>query len=808
MRLFCQLLICTLVFVHAHGQLTDIAAIYSTDDELVHHLLFENPGEGFSKMDDAFTARAVDLPESYPQLTVTGDFTGDGLDEIAIFYDLQYAPNMNPDFTCSVIMVCRSAGDILIPSGTWFSSLDSLMDFGFVDFSVAADYNQDGLADIALFYNDPSSELQSVFVLESTGSGFSEAKTYYTTNRNEFNFTALSFACSGDFNGNGMPDVAVFYNYFGTAPDTKQSIFLFESNGNAFTLLADIYNGIKQDYDFSAMKFALAGDYNLDGYTDIAVLNEDPLSQNHSIPVFEGSGSGKITPGIYFTTPASALEFSHVKHALAGEYAGNLGSDLALFYDNPGTGEQEILVLESEAIGFKSPENHYGSDPAVFSFNSISTVQGGIFVHHPLVTATTWKDDRQGAISFTFDDGYQGAFENGAAELDSAGLRGTFYILTDTVGIYDAPLAGTSLIRKYRNRGFEIGSHTTNHSNLGLLTANQNYGTLTEVLANSVNLLNQRFDQQTFSMSIPYGSFRYETLEYISRYFYTARSSQFGFNLATPYDFFALRSWPVLSSSSPAFVDGLVSIAETYGYYLPLMYHDILNEPFDEDSLIYSYSFDLFRETIQSVSGRDVWIDTHERIYKYIRERNALKIIRVETGESEAAPGQFSFVASDGLADSIFNVELTLKIRLPDSWAGEIASLGVGDSFFTASILPDERGNYLLFNCLPDDTRVIHVYEGIKSGTGTTEITNPSGKVCLLAHPNPFRDETMLTIEGSADSKLRILVLDMYGRKVRDIRQSGSNSHRFVRNNLAPGLYILQLIDSGNPVATLRLLAE
>ncbi len=32
------------------------------------------------------------------------------------------------------------------------------------------------------------------------------------------------------------------------------------------------------------------------------------------------------------------------------------------------------------------------------------------------------------------------------------------------------------------------------------------------------------------TMSIPYGSFRDETLEYISRHFYSARSSQYGFN--------------------------------------------------------------------------------------------------------------------------------------------------------------------------------------------------------------------------------------------------------------------------------------
>ena len=32
------------------------------------------------------------------------------------------------------------------------------------------------------------------------------------------------------------------------------------------------------------------------------------------------------------------------------------------------------------------------------------------------------------------------------------------------------------------------------------------------------------------------------------------------------------------------------------------------NEPFNEESLIYTYSRDLFRETVQGLSERDVWV--------------------------------------------------------------------------------------------------------------------------------------------------------------------------------------------------------
>ncbi|MCD4711607.1 MAG: polysaccharide deacetylase family protein, partial [Bacteroidales bacterium] len=552
MRLFGPLVMLILFVVNLSGQTTNLAAIYERSDETVSYLLFDNDQTGY-RMLDAFTARSTDLARNHPQLTLSGDFSGDGVDEIAVFNDLEYTPNMNPGFTCSVVVVNRSNGEQLIPSGTWFSTLDTLLDFEYVSFSVAGDYNQDGLTDIALFYNDPALEQLTIYLLESTGSGFSEAQPWYSVNRNEFNFTALKFACPGDFNGNGKPDIAVFYNYFGTAPETKQSVFLFESEGSSFSLLPAVYSATKAEYDFSAMKFALPGDYNLDGFSDIALLLKDPVDQDLIIPVFEGSATGELSPADYITFSESERDLSYVLHAAEGNFAGDTAADLALFYDHPGTGNQEILVLESDLTSFKAPEIAYSADPGTLSMVAISAVQSGIFFHQPVVTAASWKDDMQGAISFTFDDGYRGAFEHGGAELDAAGVNGTFYIFTDTSGIYDGELASTSLVREYKERGHEIGSHTTNHSNLGYLTASGNIDSLEQVLSVSVELLNERFDQHTISMSIPFGSFRYETLEYISHYLYTARSSQFGYNLATPYDFFVLNSWPVLSTTSPAY---------------------------------------------------------------------------------------------------------------------------------------------------------------------------------------------------------------------------------------------------------------
>ena len=788
------------------AQSTDLAAIYAGHDETVSHLLFTDDGSGFS-MSEGFHARSFDLAESLPHLTVSGDFTGDGLDEIALFEDLLYTPNMNPDFTCSVVQVSRSRGNRFLPSGSWFSIPDTDLSFDYVDFTVAGDYNLDGFCDIVLYYNDPSSELLTIYLLQSDGSGFSDPIVWYTCDRIDFNFTALKFACPGDFNDNKKPDIAVFYNYFGSAPETKQSVFIFESNGSSFSLLPVAYDATKASYDFTNMRFALPGDYNLDGSSDMAVLHEDPLDQDLIITVFEGSASGQLSPMDYNSFTDTEPILTNVLRAEAGNFTGDTARDLALFYDNTGTGSQEILVLESELSSFKAPEIAYTVETGTLLMADITTVQSGSFFHQPVLSVTTWKDDSQGAVSFTFDDGYKGSFEHGGAELEAAGLKGTFYIFTDTSAIYDGELASFNLVREYKDKGHEIASHTANHSNLGFLTESGDVDSLSQVLSSSVELLNERFDQYTTSMSIPFGSFRYETLEYISQYFYTARSSQFGFNLATPYDFFALKSWPILSTTSPAYVDNLLAIAETYGTYLPLMYHDMLDEPFDEGSLIYTYSRELFSETVQDALNRELWIDTHERIYKYIRERNALKIINLESGEMDSQPGHFSFEADDALSDSIFNVELTLRIALPASWMEDTVTVGPDGEMNYIKVQEDSLGRFIHYNFLPQAGVSINVYDGLWIGTGLKDRISPPALVKMVAAPNPFHHETLITVSESNIVDAVLIIRDMHGRIVREIREHKDQTYYLSRASLPPGIYIAQLIESGIQITSLKIMA-
>jgi len=800
-RLVVVLLLTLTCIVVNNTVASDIVCLTASINDTTGFIRFSPGQKGFDSH-TAFVSLTSEIPGIIPRLAVPGDFNGDGKSELALFMKVLYEPNMNPEYTCSDIMVFKADGNNLTPAGTWFSVIDAELDFNYVDHSAAGDFNLDGKEDIAIFYNDPGEEEQVIYVFESDGTGFSEPQAYYGTLRSEFNFTRIRFALPGDFNHNGLYDIAVFYDYNGEDPETSQSIFIFESGGTTFSLLPAFYTTTRQNLDFDYIKDASAADYDGDGFSDLVIFYSDPFATDHQLFFFAGEAASFSMPATWFSGDNIAIDPAGMKNMVYGHFDEDSHQDLALFYSHEVSGLQEVLLFTGGEGSFSNPEIAWSGTE--LSFDNITAVVSGIFQSSETIRPTTWKDNHRGAVSFTFDDGAYGAFAHGAACLDAAGLKGTFYIFTDTIQVYDAPLAGSPLIKSYRDKGFEIASHTMNHSNLGVLTGQGEIEYIRTLLQQSKEELDERFDLNTLTLSIPFGSFQYETLGLIAEVFHTARSSEYGYNLSTPSNFYALKSFPVLSTTSPSTVLYRVGVAEHFGYYLPLMYHDIKNEYFDPASFIYTYSLEDFSTTVDSVLERDVWVDTHENVYKYILERNGMEVTMISTSEE-----LLTFSVDDGLPDSIFNVELTLQLTIPENWDDNCVTVEKDGELITLDLVYEGDYRYAYFNSLPDGSEV-KVYKGVYTSIEDYQWEHDVNH-SLKVYPNPVNNGPLrIEADVQEEGEVSLAVYDTRGILLRYInignRPSGRLDYVLDTSELAPGTYILQVYTrSGKPASALFL---
>ena len=205
--------------------------------------------------DGTFAIESTPVVGNTPVWLAAADFNGDGKIDLIV--------DNNPDDTVSVLM---GNGDETFSSPTTYPT-------GFHSTNLAlADLNGDGKLDVAIVNNGDS----NVQVMLGRGDG-----TFFT---GAFSVGANPGGiATGDFNGDGIPDLAV------TNGDGNATIFLGDGRGG-FTALTP----------FPACSFTgglpgriAAADVNGDGKVDLAILcNITSPTPGFSIGVFQGNGDG------------------------------------------------------------------------------------------------------------------------------------------------------------------------------------------------------------------------------------------------------------------------------------------------------------------------------------------------------------------------------------------------------------------------------------------------------------------------------------------------------------------------------------
>jgi hypothetical protein len=226
--------------------------------------------------DGTFTTKSTVQTGPDPVSVAVGDFNGDGVLDLAV-----------PNLTENTVTVLLGNGD-----GT-FSPIGTSPATGAAPESITvADFNGDGILDLAVINvcgNDPNCQsfASTVTILLGNGDG-------------TFTPVAASLAVGddpesiavGDFNGDGIPDLAIPNSWNNNVPDDTVTIFLGNGDGT-FTPTATSPTGFNPDS-------IVVGDFNGDGIPDLAVSNA--LGDNFSgytsgtVSILLGNGDGTFTP--------------------------------------------------------------------------------------------------------------------------------------------------------------------------------------------------------------------------------------------------------------------------------------------------------------------------------------------------------------------------------------------------------------------------------------------------------------------------------------------------------------------------------
>ena len=126
----------------------------------------------------------------------------------------------------------------------------------------------------------------------------------------------------------------------------------------------------------------------------------------------------------------------------------------------------------------------------------------------------------------TFDDGYENIFINALPILKQLGFKATCFIITNKIGHYNdwdenqknfkkMKLMNTNQINEWVKHGFNIGSHTLDHTNLTKLNNNDKIDQIT----NSKRFLIDVFKTKVDACAYPFGSYDLETKILIEEYY-------------------------------------------------------------------------------------------------------------------------------------------------------------------------------------------------------------------------------------------------------------------------------------------------
>ena len=161
----------------------------------------------------------------------------------------------------------------------------------------------------------------------------------------------------------------------------------------------------------------------------------------------------------------------------------------------------------------------------------------------------------------------------------------------------------------------------------------------------------------------------------------------------------------------------------------------------------------------------------------------------------------YSYSLNQGLSWSV-NVQLS---EMFDPRLGWPQQEKMGDYF---DMISDENGAHLAWTSTLNGEQDVYYAYIQPSAVGIGEIEDNGGFMSISNYPNPCNEHTTLRYTIGAETTIRMVLFDMYGREVEEILNktvpAGTHTLQYSCSNLEDGVYVCRLY-AGSKVESMRL---